>query len=371
MRILHIISDSNIGGAGRHLLTLFEACNWENFKMEVVLPMGSQLIPLLKDVNYYELPHINEKSFSLKGLIEITKLIQELGPDIVHTHASFAGRIAGRLSGCHVVYTRHSVFEPSEKSTKFPLKQLIGSANNFFSDGIIAVSPAAKEILLKTGVRESKIKVIYNGVAPTKIFPLEERAKTRQKYNIPFQSPFVISQIARLEDVKGHNYTLDAAKIWANRHPDIFVIIAGTGPMQPILEKRIKNENINNVLLAGFVKDIDKLLNITNVQINASYGTEATSLSLLEGMSLGIPAVVSDFGGNPFVITHKKTGLIFPQKDAKALADTVTMLKNDENLTQEIVQNAQLEYKERFRDDLMAREIESVYKNVKGRRFIL
>ncbi len=40
-------------------------------------------------------------------------------------------------------------------------------------------------------------------------------------------------------------------------------------------------------------------MNITDIQVNASYGTEATSLSLLEGMSLGIPAVVSDFEGIP------------------------------------------------------------------------
>ena len=42
-------------------------------------------------------------------------------------------------------------------------------------------------------------------------------------------------------------------------------------------------------------------MSITDVQANASFGTEATSLALLEGMSLGIPAVVSDFGGNPGV----------------------------------------------------------------------
>ncbi|MCL2016610.1 MAG: glycosyltransferase family 4 protein [Defluviitaleaceae bacterium] len=371
MKILHIISDTNIGGAGRHLLTLFEACNWENFKLELALPVGSALVPLLKDVNYHELPYINEKSMSAKGVIEIIKLIRDIQPDIVHTHASFAGRIAGRLGGCHVVYTRHSVFEPSARSTKFPLKQLIGLANNFFSDGIIAVSPAAKDILLKTGVRESKIKIIYNGVAATKIYPLEERAKILQKYDIPHDNPFIVSQIARLEDVKGHNYTLDAAKIWAIRDPTIFVLIAGTGPMQESLAKRIKDERIKNVQLLGFVEDVDKLLNITNVQINSSYGTEATSLSLLEGMSLGVPAVVSDFGGNPFVITHKKTGLIFPQKDARMLADMVILLKNDNSLMQSLVHNSQIEYKERFRDDIMARNIENVYKDVIGRRFIL
>jgi glycosyltransferase involved in cell wall biosynthesis len=55
------------------------------------------------------------------------------------------------------------------------------------------------------------------------------------------------------------------------------------------------------------VSEIYKIENIMDLQINASYGTEATSLSLLEGMCLGVPAVVSDFGGNPYVIEDGKT----------------------------------------------------------------
>lgn len=86
----------------------------------------------------------------------------------------------------------------------------------------------------------------------------------------------------------------------------------------------------DNLCFAGFVEDVTPLMNITDIQVNASYGTEATSLSLLEGMSLGIPAVVSDFGGNPGVITDGENGLITPQKDADALADALIRLCGDE-----------------------------------------
>ena len=48
------------------------------------------------------------------------------------------------------------------------------------------------------------------------------------------------------------------------------------------------------------VKDVREVLGILDLQLNCSYGTEASSLSLIEGMSLGLPTVASDYGGNFF-----------------------------------------------------------------------
>lgn len=49
--------------------------------------------------------------------------------------------------------------------------------------------------------------------------------------------------------------------------------------------------------MLGFLNDVEPLMNAMDIQANCSFGTEATSLSLLQGMSLGKPAVVTDFGG--------------------------------------------------------------------------
>ena len=70
------------------------------------------------------------------------------------------------------------------------------------------------------------------------------------------------------------------------------------------------------------------LLNVLDVQLNASWGTEATSMALLEGMSLGLPTVASDYGGNPWVVRDGETGLIFPRRDPAALAGAMERLMN-------------------------------------------
>jgi len=368
--ILHIITDSNIGGAGRHLLTFLDTFiktdetglhrideKW--FNMEVALPVGSQLIPELvsRGVKYWEVPHIGERSFSIKGVKALYNLLRRVKPDLVHTHASFSGRIAARLCGYPIVYTRHSAFPVSPKNTRFPFKQILGFINHNFSNAVIAVSPAVKSDLVKTGTRPEHITVIYNGVPPVQVS--QEKATIRAKFGIPANA-FVVSQIARLSPEKGHDHTLDAAKIWANESQGIIVVLAGSGLLETHIRNRIEAESITNVLMLGFVQEVEEIISITDVQINASTA-EATSLSLLEGMSLGIPAVVTDCGGNPFVITHKKNGLVVPQMDSEALAQSVLQIKNNPILHQSLSKCAIEEYHSRFSADDMARNIEKLY----------
>jgi glycosyltransferase involved in cell wall biosynthesis len=97
--------------------------------------------------------------------------------------------------------------------------------------------------------------------------------------------------------------------------------MAGAGPFEAEVKARALGLGLENaVTFVGFLSDVSSFSSILDVQLNASYGTEATSLSLLEGMSLGLPAVVSDYGGNPWLIENGKTGLVFKSRDSADLA---------------------------------------------------
>lgn len=348
------------------LLAFLREYDRKKVNIEVALPEGSLLAPEIAalGVKYFELPHIAEKSFSINGLRVIRKLIKEREPDLVHTHASLAGRIAAKLHGCRVVHSRHyCVYPPNVKDTQFPRKQITGFVNHFLSDAIIATAPEVKKGLMETGTRGSHISTICNGVPPVREFSPEERTAIRAKYGIK-PDAFVISQIARLAEVKGHDYTLDAAKI-LREHPDITVLLAGDGPLENHIQQRIKIENIPNVRMTGFIADIDEIINITDIQINSSF-TETTCLSLLEGMTIGIPAVATNAGGNPFTIKHGKNGLIVPPRNAQAIANAIISIKSDPNLHQKLSQGAKEEYQANFQANKMARDMEALYRKVLG-----
>ena len=371
MKILHIITDTNIGGAGRLLLAFLREYDRNTFNIEVVAPVGSLLTQEIAalGVECTELPHIAEKSFSLKGLRAINKLLWKKNPDIVHTHASLAGRIAAKMWGCAIVHSRHyCVYPPKVGDTRFPVRQALGFVNHFFSDAVIATSPEVKKGLVETGTRAKHISVICNGVPPVRVCSNEEKLDIRARYGIKPEA-FIVAQIARFSEVKGHKYTLDAAKILA-QDPSIVVLLAGNGSekdpenSEAYIRQRVKDEAIGNVCMTGFIHDIDEIINITDVQVNSSF-TETTCLSLLEGMSLGIPAVATDAGGNPITITSGKNGLIVPVENAKAMAEAVVKIKSDPVLYRELSEGAKDEYHANFHASKMARDIEALYRRVR------
>ena len=122
---------------------------------------------------------INERSLGKEGIASLRKIFKKEKPQIVHTHASMSARVAAKLCGnCKIVYTRHSVFEPSPKISKGIGKLVNGAVNSFLADRIIAVAEAAKKNLTDCGVPNQKIQVILNGIKPVE--PLEEEEKQKK-----------------------------------------------------------------------------------------------------------------------------------------------------------------------------------------------
>ena len=134
--------------------------------------------------------------------------------------------------------------------------------------------------------------------------------------------------------------------------------------MKESLEWRVKTENIKNVIFTGFVKDIIKIENITDLQINASIGTEATSMSLISGMSLGIPAVVSDFGGNPYVVINGVNGLLFPKRSSQAMAAAIMSIRNNREMYDRMSFQALEIYETRFTLDAMGSKTFELYEDL-------
>lgn len=368
-KIIEVSSDTNIGGAGKCLLALLENFDRSQFKVSVILPRNSLLRPLVEalDVCVTEVDGIADKSLDWGAVRSLKHIFKERKPDLVHTHASMSARIAARQAGAKVVYTRHSVFPPPARISKGLGKKVNGWINNYLSDGIIAVAEAAKENLTDTGVSEKKIQVILNGVKGLEPVSEEQKEKTRKRFGVQKEEK-VVSIVARLEDIKGHDYFIEAADTLLKRGLQAKFLIAGTGSYESHLKEKVRElGREGEIIFTGFITDVDQLMNITDVQVNASFGTEATSLALLEGMSLGIPAVVSDFGGNPGVIQDGKNGFIVPKKQVEPLAEKLELLLLDSSLYGRLSRQAKEIFKTIFTAEAMTRNTEALYRRVIGK----
>ena len=334
IKVLSVISDTNIGGAGRVLINYLKYYDRENFSMVVALPKGSMLKERLAKFNIpiYEIDGMADKSMDFGAIKELKKVIKAENPDIVHTHGSMSGRIAGRQCGKVVIYTRHSAFPVSNRIKKGPGRFINKKINEHYADRIIAISPAAAENLTEGGISPDIIDIMMNGVEPVKRLPDEEVWDLKEDFGIGPEN-FTVGIIARIEDYKGHMDILQAVKNIVDTGRKIKLIIAGSGSYEREVKDRIKELGLeNNVVFMGFVSDVASILSIIDLQLNASWGTETSSLSILEGFSMGIPAVVSDYGGNPCLVEDGVNGLIFKRRDPDDLTRCILKIMDSEEL---------------------------------------
>lgn len=291
IKVLNIISDTNIGGAGKCIITYCKNRNTKKYDIAVLMPRNSLLKPEIEKtgVRVIEIDGLRDKSLDLGAITKIKKIIKEEEPDIVHTHASLSARIAAKMYGeCKIIYTRHCDFPISNKFKYKIVRKLNQILNESLTDKIIATSELAKENLVKQGIHEELIETVLNGVDGFNEIEDNEKKNLREKYNIK-EEDITIGYLARVEELKGHRFLIEAAKILKDRNLDksFKFLIMGSGSYEEAAKELVKNLNLEEmVVFTGFISEVEKMLNIIDIQVNASYLSETTNLALLEGMSL-------------------------------------------------------------------------------------
>lgn len=371
IKILNIISDTNIGGAGRVLLNYMSRADREHFDVSVAMPRGSLLKAPLEELGttVYEVEGLADRSYHKDDVKELIKLIDKVNPDIVHTHGALSGRIAGRRCGRVVIYTRHSAF-PVPAKLKYPPGRWVNKwVNEHYSDHIIAVSPAAAENLTDAGISSKRITVMMNGVTPVARKSEAECAALREQWGIR-EDEFVLGILARIEPYKGHMHILEAVKSLTDQGRKLRLLVAGIGDFEAELkEKTVELGLEDRVVYLGFQTDVAGVLSVLDLQLNASYGTETSSLSILEGLSMGLPAVVSTYGGNPWLIDDGEDGLLFENRNSADLARCIARIMDEPDTLNRMKQRAVEIFAQRFTAEIFAQNIENVYyKAMEGKR---
>ncbi len=364
IKILHFITDTNIGGAGNLLCQQIKGIDKNKFRIFVALPRGSALIKRLKPLHceIIQFKYGANQSFSIKSAIESYEIIKKVRPDIVHSHSSMSSRIAATVLQipCRI-FTRHCSPPVPQIMKNSLAKWMFGTINGALSTSIIATAECAKQSLIEMGCKKEKITTIINGVAPLRILNDDEKHFLRAQYGL-IKENFVISYFARLEDGKGHKYLLEAAKICQEKYPNFRFFIVGAGTQEATLKEYSDTLKINDIVqFIGFCDDVAPIFNISDVNVNCSHVSETSSLSLSEGMSLGIPSVVSDVGGNPYMIKHEENGLVFPTKNSKELARAIIRMYRNKELYKKCSLGAKKRYREELNNEIMCKKISDFY----------
>lgn len=380
LHVLHIISDTNIGGAGSYLLAFLEYFDRSLLNVRVVCPAGSLLAArcAAKGVEVVETAGLpGDESFQWRGsgkqLKELVSIIRKHRIQVVHTHASFTGRLAAKIAGVKcIIYTKHRLDEiekPPKNGWKNKLRQLL---NDRTCSRVIAVSEAVRENLIQQGVNPAKIVVIHNGID---IEGLRKKAQQtgiqkngrKEKGGLPadwLAAPpgcRLVGMLARLEPEKGHRYFLEAARDILAVKKNVKFIIAGTGSLETELKERARALRIQEaVIFTGFQENVANLLAAMDVVVLPSL-TESFGLSLVEGMCLGKPCVASRVGGIKEIVTDRENGLLVEPGNARGLAEKILFLLQNPAFAQELGRRAARTVEEKFDARIMAGKITELY----------
>ncbi len=364
VRVLEVISDTNIGGAGVLLATRCSHMDSKRFDLWVAMPKGSMLKQrfCFGGVSVIEFDGCYDRSLEWKAILRWVMLLKRLRPAVVNCHSCFACRIAARLCGVPVLIdTRHCAYPPKKWMTKFPGKWLIGALLNGCSDYTIAVAEAARQNLTDMGVKREKIQVIINGAEGVLAYDAEQKKALRAKHGIP-EDAVVIGIFARLEPCKDHKTFLRAASLLSAEQDRFFYLIVGDGSQKKVLRQYAHRLGISNrIRFVGFVSDVTPYFNITDIQVNCSVGTETSSLALSEGMSIGIPCVVSNYGGNPYMVRNGKNGFVVPVGREDLLAERIKQIASDAALYRALSEGALERFEKELNAKRMADQVSRLY----------
>lgn len=355
IKACHVLTDSAVGGAGRAVAELISATDRERFALSVVLPCGSAVRRLLdgSDSELIEAPYISDRSYDARAIPVLCGIFRRMKPDIVHTHSAFSARIAARLCGVPATVMTHHC---AESVKKIPFGGMIQRAT---ATHAIAVSRGAAQALAASGMPHEMITVIPNGSSPLRTAGENELDALRKRFGIP-RDAFVAGIFGRLEPCKSHEVFVKAAALCCAKAPDMRFIVVGDGSeRKKLISLAEKTGLAGNMHFCGFCRDIAPYMALCSVNVNTTVNGEASSLAIIEGMSIGIPPVMCDTPDNRRMTAG--CGILTRPGSAWSTAEAIMKLYRDPDMRKKLSAAAQKRYRERYTAKIFAAKTADVY----------
>jgi len=260
-------------------------------------------------------------------------------------HAVSAGLLAARLA--------HRPRLVAVRRVDFPLRTALSRRKYTACDRIVVVSRAIGDVVAAAGIPRERLRLVYEGV-PDRV-PLPGGREILVALGVPESAP-VVGNVAALTDHKDHATLIDAMALVRARVPEARLLILGEGERRSALEARARDRGLaDRVVFAGFRRDLDRLMPAFSVFCLSSC-LEGLGTSLLDAMALGLPVVATAAGGIPEAVEHGVTGCLAPVRDARALAESLVSVLQDDARRLSLGAAGRRRFLERFTVDHMVED---------------
>jgi sugar transferase (PEP-CTERM/EpsH1 system associated) len=369
IKVLHVVLSLGTGGLENGIVNIINRCDKNRFKIDVIClreqgELGDRINNLDSEVFFDR-----ERSKGLKNAIGMIREAQETNQyDIIHTHG-WATMLAGYLTS---LLERKPIVMNGEHGTLYfnTWRQRLIQRFLFNRMAInLSVSGAlVEEISSRFDVKTSRFLPILNGVDIERFKPnLSARAEQRELLGVT-DDQIVVGSVGRLVEVKNYPSLIKGFVLFLRGQPTAKLVLAGDGPMRAKLEELALDLDIlASVIFLGRRDDIPAVMNSFDIFVLPSF-REGLSNTILEAMSSGLPAVVSNVGGSPEIVIENETGHLFEVDDIKVLANKLNELAVDREKLKRVSDCARKHVANNYSLPIMVENYQKVYTDLVNER---
>lgn len=257
---------------------------------------------------------------------------------------------------------------PYPVAQRNPLAWKLKQYVNGTAAGITTTAPLGKRALIHEGVPHDEIRVVPNCVDPETFSPSDKYSPDDVGLSDELQKAPTLLFAHQLCEQKGTPELLDAHDHLKNRGVDHNLVLLGENQLDAHTSRRIQDDNGIYHLECVPYTDMGALYNLAEVFVLPSVirvnNEEQFGMCALEAMACGVPTIVTNIGGLPFVAEHGETSLVVEERDALALANAAEQLLADDVLRDEYGANARARAKSVFHPCRVANVLADFYDTV-------
>lgn len=340
MKVIHLISGGDSGGAKTHVLSLLQNLN-KTITVQLVCFRDG---PFAEEARSMGIPTEIMGGNNIPRLRrKLTDYIKAGGYEVIHCHGSRANMVGALLrssTGLPVVSTVHSDYKLDYMGR--PLSRLTFGTINAWAlrhlDYRIGVSDAMVDLLIDRGFAPDRFFAIYNGIDFTPASQQGDRLEYLRSLGADVdENSVVVGIAARLNPVKDMSTLVRGFAAGYQKCKRLRLVIAGDGEERDKLAALARELGVEQqVTFAGWISGgMDRFYSALDINALTSL-SETFPYALTEGARFHLATVATAVGGIPYLIDTDVNGFLVQAGDWQALGEHLAALGNDDRLRRQM-----------------------------------
>jgi len=376
--VLFVIPSMEVGGTELHVASIAGALTTRGWKVAVYSAADGPVTRLLQANNVRLIlpPPARELFDKLPGsgifglaaiALHLLGVLLKQRPQVVHFFlpgAYLAGAPLAIVARSRVrVMSRRSLNRYQSRSRLVaPFERWL----HRYMTAVLGNSRSVMKELEAEGVNAGRLGLIYNGLDLARV-PSVSREQVRAALGIP-EASLVLIIVANLIPYKGHLDLVEALGHAACKIPGdwrLLVVGRDDGAGAATRALAVSRGIAQKIVYLGSRDDVSELLRASDIGLLASH-QEGFSNAVIEGMSAGLPMVVTDVGGNAEAVVDCETGIVVPPHDPAAFAEAIVRLADDPAMRRRYGLAGRRRVEENFSLDGCVGRYEALYRGLRA-----